>query len=226
MYFENVPAVEYPSFESNTSNVLLTNILTRSGFLREVTENTAMFYEYQVKDGETPEVIAHKLYGDVKRFWIVLLFNNLSNPYYDFPLVTEQLDKLIENKYAMSLATAQSTIHHHYERITRSVLFNGILQSEETVDYTLSPLYPDPVSGAAVARPYLTYTPDSCVAGPTTQESFANGITVVTSTQYCNMTHYTYEFEENEKRRTIRLLDKDFVIPVENEFRRLMRDGN
>lgn len=226
-YFRQLPLVLYPSLTNDgVTNQALTNILTRSGFLREVTENTAMFYEYQVKDGETPEVIAHKLYGSVDRFWIVLLFNNLSNPYYDFPLVTEQLDTFIENKYGTSLTVAQSTIHHHYERITRSVLFNGIIQSEEVVDYTLSPLYPDPVSGAAVARPYLTYTPDSCIAGPVTQESFANGISVVTSTQYCNMTNYTYEFEENEKRRTIRLLDVQWVVNVENEFKRLMRDGN
>jgi len=226
-YFDQLPKILYPSLADDATSeqyVALTNILTRSGFLREVMENSALFYDYQVKDGETPEVIAHKLYGDVGRFWIVLLFNNLSNPYYDFPLSQDQLDALIESKYSMSLATAQTTIHHHYERVTRTVLFNGIQQSQDINDYTLSPLYPDPVSGAAVARPYLTYTPDACIAGATTTESFANGITVVTDTQYCNMTNYTYEFEENEKRRTIRLLDSGYVATVENEFKRLMRD--
>jgi hypothetical protein len=227
MYFQRMPLTEYSDLENSDSNykVVLTNIMTRSAFLREVTENTSLFYEYQVKDGETPEIIAHKLYGDVGRFWIVLLFNSLSNPYYDFPLVTEQLDKFIENKYSMSLASTQATIHHHYERITRTVLFNDVVESSETMDYTLSPLYPDPVSGAAVARPYLTYTPDSCVDGATTTEVFANGISVVTSTKYCNITNYTYEHEENEKRRSIRLLDKNYVVKVENEFKRLMTNG-
>jgi Base plate wedge protein 53 len=227
MYFQRMPLTQYGDLENPDSNykVVLTNIMTRSGFLREVMENTSLFYEYQVKDGETPEIIAHKLYGDVGRFWIILLFNDLSNPYYDFPLVQEQLNKYIENKYSMSLASAQATIHHHYERITRTVLFNDVVESSETVDYTLSPLYPDPVSGAAVARPYLTYTPDSCVDGPTTTEVFANGISVVTSTKYCNATNYTYEHEENEKRRSIRLLDKNFVVQVENEFKRLMTNG-
>jgi Base plate wedge protein 53 len=225
-YFTQLPRVLYPSFTGDGSPgqiVALTNILTRSAFLQEIMDNASLFYEYQVKDGETPEVIAHKLYGAADRHWIVLLFNNLSNPYYDFPLVQEQLESLIEKKYDMSVASSMSTIHHHYERITSTVMFNDVVQSQETNEYTLSELYPDPVSGAAVARPYLTYVVDSCIAGPTTQESFANNISVVTSIQYCNKSIHTYEVEENEKRRTIRLIDSKYVGSVENEFRRIMR---
>lgn len=227
-YFLQIPKILYPSLAADATAdqyVALTNILARSAFLREVMENSALFYEYQVKDGETPEVIAHKLYGDVGRFWIVLLFNNLSNAFYDFPMVQEQLDSYIEKKYGTSLAVAQSTIHHHYEKVTRSILYNGVLQSQEENVYEISPLYPDPTTGQATARPSITYTPDSCVSVSSTTETFANGVSVVTDTQYCNMTNYTYEFEENEKRRTIRLLDANYVATVENEFKRLMNNG-
>jgi len=229
-YFTQIPKVLYPTLEIDNPRpdqfVALTNILTRSAFLQEIIENASLFYEYQVKDGETPEVIAHKLYGAAQRYWIVLLFNQLSNPYYDFPLVQEQLDDFVQSKYGTSLAVAQATIHHHYERVIRTVLYNGVEQSQETVDYTISTLYPDPTTGAAVARPSISLTPDSCVDVSSTIESFANGITVATATKYCNITNYTYEFEENEKRRSIRLLDAQYVGAVENEFRRLMRNGN
>ena len=68
-YFNNIPLINYKNLEndvlvdigSNNKKVVLSNILMRSAFLREVVENTAIFYEYQVKDGETPEIIAHKL---------------------------------------------------------------------------------------------------------------------------------------------------------------------
>lgn len=229
-YFQELPKILYPALDStaqNTQYVALTNILTRSGFLREVMENSALFYEYQVKDGETPEIIADKLYGSVERFWIVLLFNNLSNPYYDFPLVQEQLNALIEQKYGTSLAVAQATIHHHEERITRTVLYNGVVQEQEENIYTISPLVQDATTGVAVSRPSISLTPDSCIdAGSVTTSTFANGIQVVTSSKFCNVTNYTYEFEENEKRRSIRLLDAQYVGMVENEFRRLMRNGN
>jgi hypothetical protein len=226
-YFAQIPAVVYPSIQDNgATNVALTNILTRSAFLREIVENSALFYEYQVKDGETPEVIADKLYGDPKRFWIVLLFNNLSNPSYDFPLVQEQLNAFIESKYGTSLAVAQSTIHHYEERITSIVYFNAVEQSRSENTYTISYYVQDENTGIAIPRPSLPSIPDSCIDGPTTTETFANGISVVTSTKYCNVTNYTYEFLENEKRRSIRLLDVQYVLTVESEFRRLMADGN
>jgi len=230
-YFTQIPAVAYPSIEnSGASNVVLTNILTRSAFIQEIMENAALFYEYQVKDGETAEIIADKLYGSVGRAWIVLLFNNIQNAFYDFPLVQEQLNALIESKYDMSLATAQSTIHHYEERVTRTILFNGVVQSEEENTYIISSLVQDDTTGVAVSRTInespLPSIPDTCLDGSTATATFADGITVVTSTKYCNVTNYTYEFEENEKRRSIRLLDVQYVVNVENEFRRLMRNGN
>lgn len=226
-YFTQIPAVAYPSIEANgASNIVLTNILTRSGFIREIMENAALFYEYQVKDGETAEIIADKLYGSVGRAWIVLLFNNLSNAFYDFPLVQDELNTLVEGKYGTSLAVAQSTIHHYEERITRTILFNGVIQTQEESVYTISPYVQNGFTGTISLRPILPSVPDSCLDGASSTDTFANGITVVTATKYCNVTNYTYEFEENEKRRSIRLLDARYVVNVENEFRRLMRNGN
>jgi hypothetical protein len=203
--------------------VVLTNILTRSAFLREVMDNTALFYEYQVKEGETPEIIAHKLYGSADRHWIVLLFNDMSDAFYEFPLTQDELTVYMEKKYGLDLANNMSTIHHYEERVTRQVLFNNIVQSEEENRYVLSALYQDPDTGAAVIRPSLPSTPDTCVDIGSTTETFANGITVVTSTKYCNVTNYTHEFEENEKKRTIRLLDAKWIGNVESELRRLMK---
>jgi hypothetical protein len=224
-YFTQLPRVAYPSFTANNTSVALTNILTRSAFLREIVENTALFYEYSVKDGETPEIIADKLYGSVSRFWIVLLFNQLSNPYYDFPLIQEQLNELIVSKYGMSLEDAQTTIHHYEQRTTRTIALNGIVQDSNTVTVIVSAMVQDPVSGMAVPRPFLPDLDSSLDAGSTT-ESFGQGITVTTSNVLYAISNYTFEQTENEKRRNIRLLDANYVVAVENEFRRLMRDGN
>lgn len=224
-YFTELPAILYPNLEENDSTrfVALTNILTRSAFLQEIVDNTALFYEYDVRDGETPEIIADKLYGSPKRFWIVLLFNQLNNPYYDFPLTSEQLNSLIESRYGYDAETAQSTIHHYELRVKRSVLLNGIVQSSNTTVYTISEQMPDPTTGIAIDRGTLPGTADTMVEGDTNTESFGSGVTVSTTRSYWAISTYTYEYEENEKRRKIRLLDKDYVGPVENEFRRLMR---
>lgn len=226
-YFKYLPQVQYPDLTrtDGTGGVSLTNLLTRSAFLKEIVENSSLYYEYQVKDGETAEIIADKLYNDPHRAWIVLLFNNLMNPYYDFPLVSEQLHDYIEAKYDQTIEQAQSTIHHYEERITYTVYYMDVIQSQYEKRFTISQTYQNPNTGVVETRPSLPVTADTSIVGPSYTEDFGSGVTVNVSTVYHAISNYTYELEANEARRTIRLLDKSYVIPVENEFKRLMRDG-
>lgn len=226
-YFSQIPLTTYPNLngDENTS-VVLTNLLTRSAFLREIMGNVSLFYDYQVKDGETPEIIADKLYGDPSRFWIVLLFNNLSNPYYDFPLTTDQLHDLIVAKYGQSLETSQSTIHHYETRLTRTLYFNGMPESSYVETYVISEQQQNPDTGIAEDRATLPAVADTSLAGDSYTEDFGSGVTITVEYSYYAISNYTYELNENEKRRSIKLLDASFVGNVESEFRRLMRNVN
>ena len=101
MYFEKFPYVEYKNFQNLEENasVLSTNILKRIAFTDSLKENTSYFVEYTIKDGETPESIAHDFYGDVGLYWVVLLLNDIINPYYDWPMDANTLDDYISKKY-------------------------------------------------------------------------------------------------------------------------------
>lgn len=226
-YFAEIPVVAYPNLSgADNTYVILTNILKRSAFLREVSENVSLFYDYEIKDGETPEIIADKLYGDVSRFWIVLLFNKLSNPYYDFPLVSEQLHDYISNKYGQTVEQSQTTIHHYEARVTRTVFFNGMPESSNVSTYTISAQQQNSTTGLAENRPSLPGVADTSIVGESYTEDFGSGVTVQTDYLYTAVSNYAYEVNENEKRRSIKLLDAAYVGIVENEFRRLMRNGN
>jgi hypothetical protein len=222
-YFTELPKTLYPNLDAEDGTyVQLTNILTRSNFLREVNENVSLFYDYEVKDGETPEVIAEKLYGDVGRFWIVLMFNNLSNPYYDFPLVQEQVHDLITQKYTQSIEDSQTTIHHWEERITRTVFYNQMPQSSNVTTFVVSELQQNSNTGIAEARPYLPMVADTVQDGGSYTEVFPDGVTIGVSYQYAAISNYAHEQSVNEKKRRIRLLDAGYVGTVEAELRRLM----
>lgn len=225
-YFAQFQITPYINLDKNDGTyVALTNILTRSAFLQEVLENTSLFYDYAVKDGETAEIIADKLYGDVKRHWIVLLFNKLLNPYYDFPLTSEQLNDYIKAKYSQTLEDSQTTIHHYYQELVYTTYFNGIVDSEYTEKYTISQYQQNSNTGLVEARPSLPGVADTSIFVDTTLEDFGSGVTVgITTTNYA-ISNYTYELEENEKRRKIKLLDAAYVGNVESEFRRLMING-
>lgn len=224
-YFEQVPLTPYTDFATGQRNgVLLTNILTRSTFLTEIMDNTAVFYEYQVKDDETAEIIADKLYGDPNRHWIVLLFNQIINPFYEFPLSIERLEKMIQNKYGISIDEAQTTVHHYEKRISKTTLLNGTPQATSEEKYEISDRESSFSTGNLSETPFLPGVTDTSIEGETITETFPNGVTTVSVYSHASVSIYTYEVEENEKRRNIKLLDKMYVSAVETEFKRLMSE--
>ena len=223
-YFQELPRVAYPRIETDDAGKYqqLTNLLTRSAFLQEVVGNTGIWYDYEVKEDETPEIIAHKLYGSVERFWVVLLFNNLMNPYYDFPLNSTQLNSLFESKYGYNAQTAQTTHHHYERRTTRTVQVNGAIYSSNTQTVTISGQEANTTTGLAETNPYLPGTPDTTNTYQTDTDVIDGSTTVVTEYTVANVSVYTYELNENEKKRKIKLLDTKYVSRVENELKRLM----
>ena len=40
----------------------------------------------EIDDGETPEVVAEKIYGDAGAAWVVLLANSIIDPQFEWPL--------------------------------------------------------------------------------------------------------------------------------------------
>lgn len=190
--------------------------------MQEIIENVGIFYDYEVKDGETPEIIAHKLYGSVERYWIVLLFNLLSNPYYDFPLTSDQLNSLIQSKYGYDADTAQTTTHHYERRTKRTVLVNGSEYSSNTQTVVISAQEANTTTGLAESNPYLPGTPDTVNTYQTDTDVIDGSTTVVTEYTVANVSVYAYELNENEKKRKIKLLDTQYVNTVEAEYKRLM----
>lgn len=222
-YFENFTKVIY-TFDKNVENQqLATNIFARSTFLREVANNSTIAYEYQVTDEDTPEVIAHKIYGDPFRSWIILLFNQIINPYYDWPLKNEVLDAYILKKYGQTVDQARSTIHHYEKRVTKTSTFQGVTL-DETVETTRIGEYDVNFSNNVITPAAVPTTADTSVVVSTETLNYTTYIlTIVTS--YRAVSNYTYEFEENEKKRNIKLLEPAYVQRVEDEFKELMVNG-
>ena len=96
MYFKNFPKLQYPSSGQLEQ---IQDILIRVGFTSKIKEETETFITYNIQEGMTPEQVALEVYGDQQYFWVVLLFNDLMDPQYRFPLRTRSLDDFISKKY-------------------------------------------------------------------------------------------------------------------------------
>ena len=108
MYFKNMPKIYYDSMNTGQPKVV-TNIMRRVAVRAKVKTNTLLFDTYEVKEGETPESIAHKLYGDTELHWIVLMMNDVVDRFHQWPLNFSQFNQFLADKYDNVDGV------HHYE---------------------------------------------------------------------------------------------------------------
>jgi hypothetical protein len=98
-YFINYPS-SYYSFGKNSNVELAINLLVSAKFRDLFPERSNKSYvDYIVKDGEKPEHIADRVYGRPDYHWIILLSNQIYNPYFDWPMSSAELDLYIDSKY-------------------------------------------------------------------------------------------------------------------------------
>ena len=108
MYFANFPLIPYDSVGDGNFK-LVTNLLKRVAVRSKVKSNTLLFDTYTVKEGQTPEIIADKLYGDPNLHWIVMYVNNITDRYHQWPMTSAQFLSFINEKYSDPDGI------HHYE---------------------------------------------------------------------------------------------------------------
>ena len=108
MYFAQFPLNIYDSVGDETYK-LVTNLLKRVTIRAKVKANTLFFDTYDVREGETPEMIADKLYNDPELHWIVLMVNDITDRYHQWPKNQNQFLTYINDKYTNISGT------HHYE---------------------------------------------------------------------------------------------------------------
>ena len=212
-YFNYFPPTVYSAAANTDGLDIVTNIITRFGFEKSLKQNSAAFYKYDIQDSDTPEIIASKFYDNPERHWIVLSFNEIYDPQWDWPLPQDTLIKYINDKYSSNgsantpvqtgIVWSQSinNVHSYYKVITRT---NSLDQSiVETIEL-------DADTWANTGTYNVNYTlQDGSVINET-----------VTKTQ---KTFYEYEVEENDKKRTINLLKPEVVPLVEKEFKRIIK---
>jgi len=107
-YFSYYPKILY-DVEGNGNPKVITNLLRRVKIKNGLKESASLFDEVEVQNGETPEILADNFYGDQKYYWIILLFNNIKDRFYDWPLDNVQFESYVNDKYTNPNAV------HHYE---------------------------------------------------------------------------------------------------------------
>lgn len=100
MYFSKFPLVKYPVMDNGGFRfVFARNLLRRIALSEEMKSSDGAFMEYSIKDGERPEHIAERVYGDPSYHWLVLLTNDVLDPYHDWYRSSAAMEDYIQKKH-------------------------------------------------------------------------------------------------------------------------------
>jgi hypothetical protein len=251
MYFSAFPKIYYDFAQDNTSTSLqiLTDITTNVRVRKEVLENITLYDEYDMMDGETPEIVAEKVYGNPELHWVIMLVNQKYNYIQDFPLTNGELYEHCVATYGEDYLEDV----HHYERegiqtnavaeliVPRSIALNAKVNDIITVipktsskvtsidldtsTLTLNVAFGRFVNGQKAILSGLRYANVDGVEkkGYGTISDFnvlANSFTV--NSNYNLVTNYEYELNENEKKRRIKLISPTLINQFITEYMSLV----
>jgi hypothetical protein len=217
-FFNNFPLTFYSSSANNATSVdTVTNITTRIGFEASLKENSAAFYPYFIKDSDTPEIIAAKMYNNPERHWIVLLFNDIMDPQYDWPLAYQEFLSYVDEKYSgpsyannttsgagISWARSESNIHSYYKIVSRTSV-------RKTPD-----------SRTITEKIQLDANTYANVVTSTASYTLSNGDIINETVEKQTKTYYQYEEDLNDSKREIKILKPEFVSTIMSEFKELV----
>ena len=204
-YFNYFPKTIYQLSDNTVDSAL--KITSRFNFEQNFKDNSAVAYEYDVQDGDTPEIIASKMYDSPERHWIVLAMNDIVDAQWDWPLDYRTLISFIDDKYTANanvaagqtgLVWAQQNTQSYYSVEKRTTVKNGeYLEKKVQVDAN-------------------TYANVSVTSSNVTLKD-GNQITISVTKE--SKTYYDYELAENENKRQIKILKPEFAYALEQELK-------
>lgn len=219
LFLDQFPKIVY-SLNNDRNQELITNIFFRLAFLKSLQGNISSYYNYFIKDGETPEILADRFYNNPEAHWIILFFNNIRDPIYDWPMDNRTFNRYIIAKYG-STQTAMTT-YHDYSKTTTYVMRNIGGFQDVTTSFTSSI---DSTNVAISTANTTNAAYDTYSSLPETQffsVDVANNRNIEVTITRDRITNYDWEMEQNDARRTIKIIDPQFIPQIMQEFNSLV----
>ncbi len=128
-YFSYFPKTQH-DLTNVGQKVQLTNIMRRFKVRSSVKDNLNVYYSYDIQAGDRPDTIANKYYGSSAYAWLVLHYNDIVDPVFEWPLFGRDFEDYLKGKYG-SIQTAQSTVHEYRKIVAeQQTLYDGTILPE------------------------------------------------------------------------------------------------
>ena len=214
-FFNYFPKTLYTSNNLTAGVDTVTNIIARFGFESTLKNNSSAFYKYNIQESDTPEIIASKYYDNPERHWIVLLFNDIMDPQFDWPLQYQPFIDYVNTKYSAN--NYADTANTGVTGLAWSMNVNNVQAYYKIVTRTNF----DDIS--IVEKLEVDANTYANVAASTTTYTLQDGSTITQKVTKETKTYYDFEQELNEEKREIKLIKPEFVPQIEKEFKKVIK---
>ena len=192
-YFRQVPDLEYVSRLPNakiSDYIRVKNLFKRGKLLDDIFQDLTFFTKYQVEGDDRPDNVAFKVYNDSTLDWVVLLSNNIVNIQSEWPLLQNDFDRYLLDKYG---TYEKLNAAHHYET----------LEVKNSLDVIIIP------KGLQCESDYtITYFDSN------TQRE----VTVLSADCTTEITNLVYEEKIEDNKRDIYLLKPKYLSVIKDDM--------
>jgi hypothetical protein len=199
--------------DNNGNFYAIRNLMVRTDLIPQLLKNPLLFYQYEIRDGDTPEIIANKYYGDSYRYWIGLMGNpQIMDVQADWPMTSQQFNDYLNDAYGELAAQANTTVLqycnstiHHYQQVITTIDNNTQTTAIKTIEIDED-----------------TYNNITEVF-PGEIRYFADGSSFSYILQKQAVSILTYEYDTNEAKRNINLINSTHTTEMENQYQALLK---
>ena len=192
-YFKKIPDFAYVSRLPNAKigdYIIVKNLFKRGALESDILENIAFHTKYEIKGDDRPDNVAYEVYGNSNLDWLVLTCNNIINVQNEWPMLQNDFDNFLLDKYG-SYEKVNSTHHYETQEVKNSndvIIVPKGLQCES--DYSVT--YFDSYTGREV--------------------------TVLSADCTTEVTNYTYEERIENDKRNIYLLKPRYLAIIQDDM--------
>jgi hypothetical protein len=105
------------------------NIFRRFKLSESALDTATYFKKYVIDDSDRPDIVSEIVYGRSDYDWIIMMCNNIINPYFDWPMSTSVLMEYIQTKYDNPYS-----IKHYVTKEVKDSEDNVVLPAGQIVD--------------------------------------------------------------------------------------------
>lgn len=246
MYFNNFNTIYYGFNIGSELVIKLMTDITQNVRVANDTLGRLSFYDlYDIKEGETPDIVANKLYNDSNFHWTLMVSNEIFDYSTEWPLSASALEKYTYEKYNRFEATTWSydqdivtvNVPGHNIEITSLedvkvenvfVTINGVKQNIPALQGIVTLLDADPQAGTVTlkAKSNVTGTPIAGFTFYTYDREYGtihhyekDGVIVDETTTGAQPVYCNeYEVRVNDSKRQIKVIAPNLIFEFASDF--------